>query len=232
MIRQSAFTGSAPLLKGGLHCHTTRSDGKGSPEEVIRLHKQNGYDFLALTDHRVYNYKNFAPDADIVIVPGMEMDRNIEGFAGVHCFHTVCLGTKDSTYAQEQTFPAGRVSGQEEFQKVLDDLHAAGQMTIYCHPEWSNTPAREFDQLRGNFAMEIWNTGCALENAWTTNRPPTWTELAHAGQEDLRRRHGRRAPHVPPLQGLGARECGAERRGDPRGPGRGRVLFLLRAGDP
>lgn len=87
--------------------HTTRSDGKGSPEEVIRLHKQNGYDFLALTDHRVYNYKNFAPDADIVIVPGMEMDRNIEGFAGVHCFHTVCLGTKDSTYAQEQTFPTG-----------------------------------------------------------------------------------------------------------------------------
>lgn len=135
MIRQSAFTGSAPLLKGGLHCHTTRSDGKGSPEEVIRLHKQNGYDFLALTDHRVYNYENFAPDADIVIVPGMEMDRSIEGFPGVHCFHTVCLGTKDSTYAQEQTFPTGRVSGQEEFQKVLDDLHAAGQMTIYCHPE-------------------------------------------------------------------------------------------------
>ena len=63
MIRQSAFTGSAPLLKGGLHCHTTRSDGKGTPEEVIRLHKQNGYDFLALTDHRVYNYENFAPDA-------------------------------------------------------------------------------------------------------------------------------------------------------------------------
>lgn len=182
MIRQSAFTGSAPLLKGGLHCHTTRSDGKGSPEEVIRLHKQNGYDFLALTDHRVYNYENFAPDADIVIVPGMEMDRNIEGFAGVHCFHTVCLGTKDSTYAQEQTFPTGRVSGQEEFQKVLDDLHAAGQMTIYCHPEWSNTPAREFDQLRGNFAMEIWNTGCALENGLDTNAA-YWDELLMQGKK-------------------------------------------------
>ena len=47
-------------LKGALHCHTTRSDGKGTPEEVIRLHAQNGYDFMALTDHRIYNYQNFA----------------------------------------------------------------------------------------------------------------------------------------------------------------------------
>ena len=42
MTRQAAFTGSAPLLKGGLHCHTTRSDGAMSPEDVIRFHVQNG----------------------------------------------------------------------------------------------------------------------------------------------------------------------------------------------
>ena len=32
MIRQAAFTGKMPLLKGALHCHTTRSGGKGTPE--------------------------------------------------------------------------------------------------------------------------------------------------------------------------------------------------------
>ena len=57
MNRQAAFTGSAPLLKGALHCHTTRSDGRGTPEEVIKLHADNGYSFMALTDHRIYNYK-------------------------------------------------------------------------------------------------------------------------------------------------------------------------------
>ena len=62
MIRQAAFTGNARLLKGGLHCHTTRSDGRGTPEEVIRLHAEHGYDFLAITDHRKYNYRNFAPE--------------------------------------------------------------------------------------------------------------------------------------------------------------------------
>lgn len=36
MLRQQAFnqTGNN-MLKGALHCHTTRSDGRGTPEEVI-----------------------------------------------------------------------------------------------------------------------------------------------------------------------------------------------------
>ena len=55
MIRQAAFAQGARLLKGALHCHTTRSDGAGTPEETIRYHAQHGYDFMALTDHRVYN---------------------------------------------------------------------------------------------------------------------------------------------------------------------------------
>ena len=184
MLRQSAFTGSRPLLKGALHCHTTRSDGKGTPEEVIRLHRSNGYDFMALTDHRIYNYENYAPDTGMVILPGMEMDRNIEGgFKGVHCFHTVVLGLpeEDNPYRQDQRFAPGTVRDQFEYQAVLDELHSARQLTMYCHPEWSNTPAREFDRLRGNFAMEIWNSGGALDNDLDTNAA-YWDELLMQGQ--------------------------------------------------
>ena len=184
MLRQSAFTGDRPLLKGALHCHTTRSDGKGTPEEVIRLHRMNGYDFMALTDHRKYNYENFAPDTGMLILPGMEMDRNISGgFAGVHCFHTVALGRpkEENPYQQDQVFEPGMVRDQFEYQAVLDELHAARQLTMYCHPEWSNTPAREFEQLRGNFAMEIWNSGGALDNDLDTNAA-YWDELLMQGQ--------------------------------------------------
>ena len=35
MIRQAAFIDCKRHLKGGLHCHTTRSDGKATPEETI-----------------------------------------------------------------------------------------------------------------------------------------------------------------------------------------------------
>jgi len=184
MLRQAAFIGKEKLLKGNVHCHTSRSDGRGTPEEVIRRYKEYEYDFLALTDHNIYNYENFAPETGILIIPGMEIDRNINGFRGVHCFHTVVLGHKENNpYQQDQRFVGGeRLDGQADFQKVLDEHHAANQLTIYCHPEWSNTPAREFDQLKGNAAMEIWNSGCAIEDGLDTNAA-YWDELLMQGQK-------------------------------------------------
>lgn len=181
LIRQIAFEGEGKFLKGGLHCHTTRSDGKGTPEEVIALHVQNGYDFLALTDHRRYNFKNFT-DLPITIVPGMEMDRNIEGEGSVHCFHTVCLGPVEGNgYEHDQTFPSGKVADQYEFQPLLDDIHAHNNMTFYCHPEWSGTSAQEFMRMKGHFAMEVWNSGCVIENHQDMNAP-YWDELLFDGQ--------------------------------------------------
>ena len=85
MLRQAAFEGENALLKGGLHCHTTRSDGKGTPEEVIAMHAQHGYDFLALTDHRIYNYKDYLPESGVLIIPGMEFDRTITNLP--YCMH-------------------------------------------------------------------------------------------------------------------------------------------------
>ena len=76
MKRQAAFEKNGnKMLKGALHCHTTRSDGQGTPEEVIAMHADHGYDFMALTDHRVYNRMNFG-DRPMTILPAMEMDCN------------------------------------------------------------------------------------------------------------------------------------------------------------
>lgn len=38
-------------LKGGLHVHTTCSDGRLSIDEAIRVYEALGFDFIALTDH-------------------------------------------------------------------------------------------------------------------------------------------------------------------------------------
>ncbi len=43
-----------PRYKGNLHTHTTCSDGVRSPEEAIAAYREAGYDFLAITDHRLY----------------------------------------------------------------------------------------------------------------------------------------------------------------------------------
>ena len=145
------------------------------------MHHEHGYDFLALTDHRKYNLKNYT-DLPITIVPGMEMDRGIEGPGCVHCFHTVCLGPLEGNgYTQDQVLEGGHVRDQFEYQAVLDDIHAHGTLTVYCHPEWSGTPAQEFMRMKGNFAMEIWNSGCAIENHQDMNAA-YWDELLYEGQ--------------------------------------------------
>lgn len=177
--RQAAFEGgSRYFLKGGLHCHTTRSDGALSPEDTIRLHAEHGYDFLALTDHRFYNYRNFAPETDLLILPGMEIDADITTDRGM-CFHTVALGPEadKNGYRQDERVESGKVTGQEEFQPYVDALKAHNNLAFYCHPDWSRTPARSFDRLKGYFAMEIWNSGCVLEDEMDADNGLIWDEL-------------------------------------------------------
>ena len=183
MIRQQAFGGSLKMLKGGLHCHTTRSDGKGTPEETMRLHAENGYDFLALTDHRIYNRVNFAPETNLTVIPGIEINSYMDRGKGVRHLHVVCLGPNDETngFENDEPFLCDDVADQYEFQRYLDEVHARGNITFYCHPEWSSTPARYFEDLVGNFAFEIWNSGGAMENHQDTNAA-YWDELLAQGK--------------------------------------------------
>ena len=69
----------------------------------------------------------------------------------------------------------------EEFQKYLDEAHEKNNLTIYCHPQWSSTPPRYFDKLKGNFAFEIWNSGCAIEDDMDTDNGMYWDELLGMG---------------------------------------------------
>jgi hypothetical protein len=184
MKRQEAFVNQGKMLKGGLHCHTTRSDGDGTPEEVIRLHKKNGYDFLALTDHRIYNYKNFAEDVELTIIPGMEFDNTFDRENGFRTFHQVFIGPDDGTngYSQDEQMMSGTAKTQKEFQSYLDEAHSKNNLTIYCHPQWSSTPVSFFNELEGNFAFEIWNSGCAIENLMDTDNGMYWDELLGQGK--------------------------------------------------
>jgi DNA polymerase (family X) len=56
-LREEPFRGEPPALvapediRGDLHCHTTRSDGRASAEEMGRAARERGYDYLAICDH-------------------------------------------------------------------------------------------------------------------------------------------------------------------------------------
>ena len=187
MIRQAAFEKKNKMLKGGLHCHTTRSDGKCTPEDVMAVHKENAYDFLAITDHRRYNFKDFAPELDLLIIPGMEYDNGrMPCDNGLRCFHTVCIGPAKEDgngfvqFEESELIKSAPAANQEEYQPYLDDVHAKKNLTVYCHPEWSGTSAKYFDKMRGNFAMEIWNSASVIHCDMDGNAA-YWDELLGEG---------------------------------------------------
>ena len=180
-IQQAAFAKGKPFLKGALHCHTTRSDGRGTPEEVIRLHHEKGYHFMALTDHNILNHINYCPDVPMTMLSGVERDMPLPGWSKdmPHCVHVVGVGVPfDPATPGQDVRPAhaGRGEQPADAQKMIDEMHTWNLKTIYAHPQWSGTTYQDFGGLKGNMAMEIWNSGCAIENGLDTDAA-YWDEV-------------------------------------------------------
>lgn len=76
-------------LKGGLHVHTTCSDGELTIEEVIRVYETLGFDFIALTDHD-YLVRPGCYDAvqyvrtDMIVFSGIELTVFEKGYVHVN----------------------------------------------------------------------------------------------------------------------------------------------------
>lgn len=182
--RQQAFEIKRKLLKGALHCHTTRSDGQKEPANAMKIYKDNGYDFMAITDHRLYNMVNPAPELGVTLIPGVEIDNDLHCDHGIRCYHTVCLGpTKEDGNGMEHDYFCTPVmlDTPEDYQPILDKMHEKNNLTILCHPEWSGTSAKYFEMHTGNVAMEIYNTGSARGNNMDKNAA-YWDELLGQGK--------------------------------------------------
>src|SRR3954453_15121422 len=50
-MKQLPFDKPGRFWKGNLHTHSTRSDGKLTPAEVVAAYRARGDDFLAIADH-------------------------------------------------------------------------------------------------------------------------------------------------------------------------------------
>ena len=59
--------------KANLHSHTTLSDGKIKPEDVVAGYKAHGYDILAITDHEYITNHQHMADENFIILTGYEL---------------------------------------------------------------------------------------------------------------------------------------------------------------
>ena len=69
-------------MKADLHLHTTASDGRISPDEIVRQAAQDGVEIIAITDHDTVNGIESALSAargfpSLTVIPGVEINTDV-----------------------------------------------------------------------------------------------------------------------------------------------------------
>lgn len=143
------FSEECPFYRGNLHMHTTRSDGRKTPEEAMAAYRDAGYDFVALTDHRVVADVSGAPEG-LVAIPGIELDYVLSN----QWVHLLGLGV--DAEIERRCLPRGTV------QEGIDLIRACGGLAVLNHPAWSLNTPELIASLRGLAAAEVWNSVSTL----------------------------------------------------------------------
>ena len=131
-------------VRGNLHTHSTRSDGKRSPQAVLNDYASRGYGFLMFSDHdclmtpaELQGFQN----RGLLLIPGNEITSN-----GPHLLHVN---------------PDRALAPNPQRQQVLNEAATCPGFIIVCHPNWhADFNHCRIEQLRewtGYAGMEIYN---------------------------------------------------------------------------
>ncbi|MGN6757450.1 MAG: CehA/McbA family metallohydrolase [Thermomicrobiales bacterium] len=147
------------FYRGNLHTHSTRSDGRQAPEAVIAAYREQGYDFLALTDHFLERYDFPITDTRAWRTPGFTTLLGAE-------LHAPAIEVGDPWHIVAVGLPldfAPTMPG-ETGPQLAARARAAGAFVGMAHPAWYCLTLGDALSLDAAHAVEIYNTICALEN--------------------------------------------------------------------
>ncbi len=162
MKTNSLFDPSYSWYRGNLHTHSTVSDGRLSPEAVVELYRNRGWDFLAFTEHGCMTRFTELSTPEFLVLPGVETHADID--KPVRCHHAVGINA-DAEGAPHLQALANAVSRNGAgAQEMIDNLRQQNYFPIYCHPEWSRVEWDDIRDVNGYAAMEIFNYGSYVED--------------------------------------------------------------------
>lgn len=151
MKGDSEFTDVFNLAKNrykvNLHTHTTHSDGAYEPQTIVNLYREQGYDALALTDHRYSNRISELDGGGMTLITGLETHPT--GPRGI-LLHFVALGLPEDTEDLSDL----------PFQKCVDAINEAGGLCFLAHPFWSGLTLADMLQFDGYLGVEVQNNSC------------------------------------------------------------------------
>lgn len=194
-------------MKGDLHSHSFRSDGKRDPAALAGHYREQGYDFFALTDHNRFYPGGEIDETYAGVNMGLHRVTGEEVHAPGSVVHIIHVGGKSSVadiYVHDRPrFEAevmeymakvpAHIPAQyhERYAKAMwaaDAIHAAGGLAIFPHPYWRPGKSMVYN-VRDEFAVMLLESGMfdafelagGMKHAGINRAVALWADVRSAG---------------------------------------------------
>ncbi len=148
------FDRPGQFFRGNLHAHSTNSDGRLSPVELVNAYRQEGYDFLVISDHFMEHYGFAVTDSralrDETFTTILGAELHGPSLANGGLWHIVAAGLP-LDFAPR----AWDESGPE----IAARAAAAGAFIGLAHPAWNGVTPSDALSVECAHAIEIHNEG-------------------------------------------------------------------------
>ena len=168
-------------FRGNTHTHTLRSDGDSTPEEVTKWYRDNGYNFLFITDHETITpveelNKTFGKTGEFVVFMGQEVTDRLDGKP----YHVNGLGV------ERVTLPQRGKTVVENLQLNIDSVRASGGIAQINHPNfgWALN-ADQIAQVKNIKLFELYNGHPLVNNLGGGESPSVeaiWDAILSSGK--------------------------------------------------
>ena len=179
--------GKHRFYKANLHCHSTKSDGKATVEQLKEEYKKRGYSIVAFTDHEHLIDNPHLNDDEFLTITSCEVaikefpeQSTLKNFNMRVChLNLYALDPKNTvTPCYESVYDhyvTDEIRNEIRFEKEYHRVYSAdginemirianekGFFVSYNHPTWSLENATDYLRYEGLFAVEIYNHSCCV----------------------------------------------------------------------
>lgn len=135
---------------GNLHCHSTLSDGTMPLPEVVAAYRNQGYDFVSVTDHFVVADTRPFRTEDFTTLLGAELHDDSTAIGTHLCINVIGI---------PPGFEAPR--GVETVDAMARRALEAGAFVTFACPYWSGIGVEDVLRIPGIHAVEIYSETCS-----------------------------------------------------------------------
>ncbi len=194
------------FYKANLHCHSTLSDGKLSPEELKEVYLEDGYSVIAYTDHDIFISHNDLTDDGFLALNGFELEINEETYKGwkfTKCCHICYIALdkniviqpmwnekylfgnsvdhKNEVETDKSLPPYERRYNSECISEMMQNGREKDFFVTYNHPTWSLESYPEYISYNNMNAFEMFNGGC-IAAGYDDYNPRVYDDMLRNGK--------------------------------------------------